>query len=206
MVWKFQPANRSYPGLSGNLTGQDYTAILLGDVSGNWAAEQGTLVQSALTLMTPQLDSQATQFSGATRATLTAPQNPINFQLRIGQPDPAGKVLAEVVLYPNGNEIYSLDLIFTYDANIATPLEANPGAAATNWLLAKNFNEAGKVRLALAGAAPITQNGQGVTLKFQLQNPPQYLRLIPEKVEINEGIKASLMGNITPVINLLLGE
>ena len=126
--------------------------------------------------------------------TLTAPQNPIRFQVKIGQPDPSGQVVAEVVLYPNGNEIYSLDLIFNYDANIATPIEANPGVAAPNWLLAKNFNEAGKVRLALAGAVPITQNGQVVTLKFQLQNPPQYLRLVPEKVEINEGIKATLVG------------
>jgi hypothetical protein len=204
VVWKFQPASRSYPGLSGNLTGQDYTAILLGDVSGNWAAEQGILVQSALSLMTPQLDSQVSQFSGATKATLTAAQNPARIQVKMGTPDPAGMVIAEVVLYPNGNEIYSLDLTFAYDDKVATPTAANAGATAVNWLLANNFNEVGKVRLALAGAVPITQNGQVMTLKFQLKNPPQYLSLVPEKAEINEGIKAIFVKDISPAIDLLL--
>ena len=35
--WKFVPASRSYPSLSGNLTGENYDGILLGDVTGNWA-------------------------------------------------------------------------------------------------------------------------------------------------------------------------
>ena len=204
VVWKFQPASRSYPGLSGNLVDQDYTAILLGDVSGNWAPGQGTLVQSALNLAAPQIGSDANQFLRGLRATLTAPQNPARIQVKIGPPDPAGMVMAEVVLYPNGNEIYSLDLTFTYDDKVATPTAANAGATAVNWFLANNFNEIGKIRLALAGAVPITQNGQVVTLKFQLQNPPQYLSLVPEKAEINEGIKAIFVKDISPVINLLL--
>jgi hypothetical protein len=36
--WKFVPVNRQYASISGNLSGQDYQAILVGDVSGNWAA------------------------------------------------------------------------------------------------------------------------------------------------------------------------
>ena len=204
VVWKFQPASRSYPGLSSDQVGQDYTAILLGDVSGNWAAGQGTLVQSALSLLTPQLDAQVSQFFGDPRATLTAAQNPARIQVKISPPDPAGMVVAQVVLYPNGNEIYSLDLAFTYDDKVGTPIAANAGATAVNWLLANNFNEAGKIRLALAGAVPITQNGQVVTVKFQLQNPPQYLSLVPEKAEINDGIKAIFPKDIGSAINLLL--
>jgi hypothetical protein len=38
-VWEFDPSSRSYTDLSGHVTGQDFTATLLGDVSGNWSAE-----------------------------------------------------------------------------------------------------------------------------------------------------------------------
>ncbi len=36
--WKFVPANRQYNALAGNATGQDYQAVLVGEVSGNWAS------------------------------------------------------------------------------------------------------------------------------------------------------------------------
>jgi pectin methylesterase-like acyl-CoA thioesterase len=38
--WKFVPVNRQYSSLSGNLTGENYEAVLIGDVSGNWAPTQ----------------------------------------------------------------------------------------------------------------------------------------------------------------------
>ena len=34
--WKFSPATRSYPNISANLSGENYQAILIGDVTGNW--------------------------------------------------------------------------------------------------------------------------------------------------------------------------
>src|SRR5262249_30796792 len=36
-TWKFVPTSRSYPSVSGNQTNQNFDAILVGDVSGNWA-------------------------------------------------------------------------------------------------------------------------------------------------------------------------
>ncbi len=35
-TWRFSPLNRTYPSVTTNVTGADYTAILMGDVSGNW--------------------------------------------------------------------------------------------------------------------------------------------------------------------------
>src|SRR5205085_822033 len=34
--WKFVPANRTYTTLGGNQSSQDFTAILVGETSGNW--------------------------------------------------------------------------------------------------------------------------------------------------------------------------
>jgi len=35
-TWKFIPVNRSYASVTGNATGEDFTALLMGDVTGNW--------------------------------------------------------------------------------------------------------------------------------------------------------------------------
>jgi len=36
--WKFLPANRSYSSVTGDLTGQNFEAVIIGDVDGDWAA------------------------------------------------------------------------------------------------------------------------------------------------------------------------
>ncbi len=35
-TWKFVPVNKVYSSITGDLTGEDYTALLMGEVSGNW--------------------------------------------------------------------------------------------------------------------------------------------------------------------------
>ena len=39
--WIFMPASRIYPNITGGITGQDYTALLMGEVSGNWMNSTG---------------------------------------------------------------------------------------------------------------------------------------------------------------------
>lgn len=45
--WRFSPPNRTYPTLTADLLQEDYTAYLVGDVTGNWAS--GATVHSATT-------------------------------------------------------------------------------------------------------------------------------------------------------------
>jgi Cohesin domain len=45
-TWKFVPSSRTYPTLSGNQVNQNYDALLVGDVSGNWTAS-GPIPQSS---------------------------------------------------------------------------------------------------------------------------------------------------------------
>lgn len=42
-TWIFVPADRSYGSVTGNLVGQDFIALLMGDVSGNWSNSAGTM-------------------------------------------------------------------------------------------------------------------------------------------------------------------
>jgi len=39
--WVFMPANRFYPSVTSTLTGEDFIALLMGDVSGNWTDQGG---------------------------------------------------------------------------------------------------------------------------------------------------------------------
>ncbi|MFN0278239.1 MAG: autotransporter-associated beta strand repeat-containing protein [Pyrinomonadaceae bacterium] len=36
--WKFVPVNRSYASITGTINGEDYSALLMGEVSGNWVS------------------------------------------------------------------------------------------------------------------------------------------------------------------------
>ena len=49
-TWKFAPPSTPYPTLNGNLTDQNYAAILVGEVSGNWAppASNAPLLNTAV--------------------------------------------------------------------------------------------------------------------------------------------------------------
>ncbi len=47
--WKFAPASRNYQNLTANQTAQNYDAILMGEVSGNWTAPNSAPVQNPLT-------------------------------------------------------------------------------------------------------------------------------------------------------------
>ena len=62
-TWKFISTNRSYPTLIGNQTNQNFDALLIGDVSGNWVP---STVSSAITVTLPQA-------SGAIGSAVTIP-------------------------------------------------------------------------------------------------------------------------------------
>ena len=63
VVWDFSPASRSIPNLNSDQSGHDFTAILLGDVSGNWAAaaptRQSVLGGGQSSVVSGQLSAQA---------------------------------------------------------------------------------------------------------------------------------------------------
>ena len=48
-TWKFIPVNRTYASVSGNIAGEDFIALLMGEVSGNWMNTGARPVDSAAT-------------------------------------------------------------------------------------------------------------------------------------------------------------
>ena len=49
--WIFSPANHLYPSVNGAITGEDYSALLMGEVSGNWSDTGARRKAKAVTVM-----------------------------------------------------------------------------------------------------------------------------------------------------------
>jgi hypothetical protein len=162
VVWEFAPSSRSYPNLNSNQTGQDFTAILLGDVSGNWSA------------------------GGAYLSTAQPAGNPVQLTAVIGSPDLAGVVTVTVSVDPAGTPVHSLELDLSH-APAATPLRVEPAPTAGDVAAIANLGTPGRVRIALAGARPIAAPGDLLRLTFQLPDPAAPVELALARGVVNEG-------------------
>jgi len=170
VVWDFDPPSRSYTNLSSDQTGQDFTAVLLGDVSGNWSPVGG-------------------------QGLMALADGPVVIRVQGGMPDSTGMVTATVLLDPDAAQVYSLDLALGYDPDAATALAVGLGSVAEGWMMAANLDQLGEVLVSLAGALPITEAGPLLTLRFHLSDPTQGTTLQPTHGEINEGaVPVQLIG------------
>lgn len=163
VVWDFDPRTRSYPNLSGNQTGQDFTAMLLGDVSGNWSAGGG---------------------QGASALAMV----PVTLTVRGGPADASGRVTATLWLDAPGVPVYSLDLTLSYDPTVASAVDVQPGPLAGNMMNSANLGRPGEVLLAMAGAAPVSGSGELARVAFQVASPSAgSTALVLTRGELNEG-------------------
>ncbi len=61
-----------------------------------------------------------------------------------------------IPLNAEGSQIYSVDFIGEFDANLATVESLELGELPKDWVVIKEISEEGKVKIALAGATPIS--------------------------------------------------
>ncbi len=147
VVWDFDPSSRSYTNLSSDQTGQDFTAVLLGDVSGNWSAMGGSGGGWGPEIMAMQ----------STTATLSLPQASVL---------PSRQVTVPLTLNLSEGELYGADIALSYDQAVVSAAAVVKGALATGWSTASNLTTPGVVRVAMAGATPITTSGELLLLVF----------------------------------------
>jgi fibronectin type 3 domain-containing protein len=138
VAWTFDPAQRTIANLNQHVTGQDFIAILLGDISGNWTD--------------PGEGTQASQVEArAAAANLTIPPATVL---------PGESVDVAIMLDISDAELFGADLTFTYDSVHVAISEVRLGSQASGWSIASNLSDPGTVRIAIAGATPITTEGE----------------------------------------------
>lgn len=183
-VWFFDPASRSYANLSSNLSDQNFTAILLGDVSGNWTPDA------------PEAFSD--QISGSVALSLTEVVAA-----------PGERITITLAASLDQAELLAADLAVAYDPAVLALVSVTPGAAASGFMAAINTSQAGRLALALAGATPMTTGGDLFILVFDVASQASGESAIAfERAEINEGTVSAQTddGSVTVVhrVNLAL--
>ena len=139
----FDPANRSYSGLSSSQTGQNFTAVLLGDVSGSWTPTGG----------------------GSFRPKgPPPPPPPVTLALRSVSTRSNGTQVW-LLVRAQDSAIYSLDLTLTNNASQGLA-GLRSGAFTETMAMTSNTNINGQVRVAMAGAVPV--QGVGAVLVMTL--------------------------------------
>ncbi len=164
--WKFLPVNRAYSSVNSILTDENYSALLMGEVSGNWtnsAARPATGPERGIVVSAPDLATPADD-----------------------------EVIIPVTVQGAMNKgviAYEFDL--RYDPTVIQP-QADPvgvaGTASRGMSIAVNAKEAGILRVAVYGTLPLDENGLLLNLKFDAVGAPGAVSpLTWERLMFNEG-------------------
>lgn len=143
-TWKFNPLNRSYPSVSSSVSGENYLALLMGEVSGNWS----------------NTGARPAESSGAAIA--------VSLPGPIASADNEVVVPVEVQGVANRG-IISCEFEIRFDPAILQPQE-DPfdvaGTVGAGLITLANADEPGILRIVMYGAMPIDNDGVLLKLKF----------------------------------------
>ena len=180
-TWMFSPTSRSYPNVEVDHPNQDYSAILMGEVSGNWSAPtsmptDGPDFQPSIpTAQLPVTVSAPTKFA-ATGFDFNVPISVTPL------PPPSGGF----------NGVFSYQFDFTYDPTVIAPI-ANPidltGSVSANSFPTSNVPTPGLLKVVVFRASPpMTGTGTLLTLKFHATGAPgTFSNLTWSNLMFNEG-------------------
>ncbi len=166
--WIFVPASNTHVTINSDITGEDYSALLMGDVSGNW------------------LDSGARLAGGngpVRAATISAPHLTTT----------TGKDVLIPVNVDGAVDkgIISCEIELRYDPSVIRPLSNLVNKAETltrGFSIVVNTIEPGVLRIAIYGTQPLAGNGVLMNLNFTaIGTPGSVSPLRWERVMLNEG-------------------
>jgi hypothetical protein len=168
-TWRFAPANKTYPSVTGSITGQDYTALLMGEVSGNWANTGARPLNAS-----------------------NGPERAIALDLpRIITPAYKEIVIPAAVDGAANKGIISYEFDLKFDPSVLQP-QADPvdlaGTVSRGLVVITNAPEPGLLRVVIYGPMPIDENGILLNLRFTaVGSPGSVSPLIWERIMFNEG-------------------
>ncbi|MBK8467518.1 MAG: VCBS repeat-containing protein [Chloracidobacterium sp.] len=169
------PMSRTYPSVTSNLTGEDYTGLLMGEVSGNWNNTGARL----LGRKSAPVGSQR----AARTIDITAPQF-------ISRTD--NEVVIPIFVRGIADKsVISYEFDLRYDPEVIQPL-ANPldvAETVSRGLSAvTNAAEPGRLRVVMYGGYPIDGNGLLLNLRFTAVGAAGSVSpLIWDRIMFNEG-------------------
>ncbi len=171
--WVFQPPNRIYSDITTNITGQDYTALLMGEVSGNWT------------------NSGARPFHSRPYAANGGPEG-----IAVELPNLRSSVGRNIVIPVNARglakkNVISYEFELKYNPNVLQPfvdVAHLNGTASRGLSVVTNVTEPGLVRVVVYGPMPIQHDGVLLNLRFTTVGSAGSISpLVLERIMLNEG-------------------
>lgn len=176
--WKLNPSSRNYASLTTSISSEDYDAMLVGEVNGNWTPP-GTFADpkdtdTELVLMTePTPAIQRSEFVSPkvkTEAAMSGVQITIPNNLTASN----GSTITVPVLLTNNNTkvISGYQFAVLFNSNVlqpANPASSTTGTLSTTFNVVADTNTVGRIGIAAAGGNN-TINGAGtlVNLRFNV--------------------------------------
>lgn len=170
--WKFTPTSNFHSSVNSDIAGEDYAALLLGDVSGNWNDPSSLPGGRSTIPYGPMKNISVTAPHISTR-----PDSDILISLQVDGVANRGIIA------------YQFDLL--YDPQVIRPLENVvdlTNGVSRSLTAVFNSTEPGRLRVAVYGPMPVNENGTLLTLRFRStglrgsMSPIQW-----EQVIFNEG-------------------
>ena len=179
-TWRFTPVNIAYSSVTTNVTGQDYTALLMGEVSGNWA---NTGARPAGTVETEQWAVDSEDGRAKPDIIVDLPKMTASADKEIIIPVSVQGTADKGVI------AYEFDL--RYDPSVIRPL-LNPvdlaGTVSRSLTPVVNASEPGLLRVVMYGPIALTGNGVLINLKFTAVGTPGSASPLQfERIMFNEG-------------------
>jgi hypothetical protein len=177
--WIFNPASRSYPNVETNQVNQDYGAILMGEVSGDWVAPTSFAPFAPLT--------SGKDLSPQAIVTVTAPQH----VTPAGLPFTVPVSTTDLSFATTGIDVISYQFILTYDntkIQPQTPAVTVAGTISENRSVTVNQLTPGILTVVVFGADPMIGAGTLFNFKFNaVGSPGQISPLTWQNFQFNEG-------------------
>ncbi len=155
-TWKFTPVNRSYADTNADQINQDYSVILIGDVTGNWTPVQ----QESFADKSIELDERNSISIGFGKA-ISINRNELTVPVTVSNLSNKG--------------IYSFEFEIEYDADVLsleqttdiTKMLEVSETVSRQFSFAVNPLERGKVKVSAYGVAPLESEGILLNLRFK---------------------------------------
>jgi Cohesin domain/Carboxypeptidase regulatory-like domain/Dockerin type I domain len=168
-TWKFIPSSRAYPSISSSLAGENFTAILIGEVSGDWTPSS-PFVETRI-VKKDTANSFYTIAPAGDAAPFTANENGregITVSLAAASPVAAGSTVSLPLLVNKAAAAYSFTVNF--DPNILRPAGSGFDTAGTlsaaGYVVVSDTSEPGRISIAAANPYPASDN-RGVLLNLR---------------------------------------
>ncbi|MFN0279951.1 MAG: cohesin domain-containing protein [Pyrinomonadaceae bacterium] len=178
--WIFVPLNRTYSSVENDMPGEDYSALLMGEVSGNWTdsgarIENGRGPEREVEIKAPHLITQTGK----------------EILIPVDIDGAAGK------------EIISYEFDLRYDSTAIQP-QINPvdltGTVSRGLSVVASTIEPGLLRVAVYGATPIEENGLLLNLKFIVVGEAgSSSSLNWERILLNEDVQATTTDGLVEI-------